>query len=90
MARHRRAPFDFAQDERVLPFDVAQDERVSAFDFAQDKRVSEYRGSIRMSISLIAGIAVILLIVLIAIKQRLGPQQMKIEARRERDEGNNA
>ena len=87
MARHRRARFT---NVIGAPFDFAQDERVSPFDFAQDERVSAYRGSIRMSISLIAGIAVILLIVLIAIKQRFGPRPMKIEARRERDEDNNA
>ena len=40
-----------------------------------------------MSVALIAGLAVIALIVAIAISQRSGPRVTHIETRRERDEG---
>ena len=39
-----------------------------------------------MSVSLIAGIAVVLLIVAIAISQRSGPRVTRIETRREHEE----
>jgi hypothetical protein len=40
-----------------------------------------------MSIALIAGLAVLLLIVAIAVSQRRGPRVTQIETRREKDEG---
>jgi len=40
-----------------------------------------------MSIALIAGLAVLALIVVVAVSQRSGPRVTHIETRRERDEG---